>query len=199
MPETLVSSETALAHFIERLQSSGMEWDPYPHYYLDGILPDDYYGLLLKHLPESECYENLFETTDLKLDHFRHRDQRNLNDGWTGMLSEDMKQFWLSFNAWFLGNELADAVLESFAAPMQERFGPKGSWPEPSVEAQLIRHRAGYFLGPHSDLYTKLIVLLIYLAPDYSSTHLGTSLYRPKQAGFSCADSRHYPFEDFIT
>src|SRR5207244_912794 len=28
--------------------------------------------------------------------------------------------------------------------------------------------------------------------------HLGTSLYRPKAAGFSCPNSTHYPVEDFI-
>ena len=66
------------------------------------------------------------------------------------------------------------------------------------MESQLIRHRAGYYLGPHSDLYTKLVVLLIYLAPDRSAEHLGTSLYRPKDPEFSCPDSAHYPFEDFI-
>src|SRR5262249_3295120 len=61
-----------------------------------------------------------------------------------------------------------------------------------------IRHRAGYFLGPHSDLFSKLVVLLIYLPPDESSAHLGTSLYRPKDPGFSCPNSTHYPFEDFV-
>ena len=66
------------------------------------------------------------------------------------------------------------------------------------MESQLIRHRAGYFLGPHSDLYTKLVVLLIYLAPDESAAHLGTSLYRPKDPGFTCPNSTHYPFEDFV-
>ncbi len=42
------------------------------------------------------------------------------------------------------------------------------------------------------------MVLLLYLAPDESAEHLGTSLYRPKQAGFSCPDSKHYPVDDFI-
>jgi hypothetical protein len=88
-------------------------------------------------------------------------------------------------------------VLRSFAEPLRARFGEEQSWPEVSVEPQLIRHRAGYFLGPHSDLYTKLVVLLIYLAPDESASHLGTSLYSPKDAGFSCPNSTHYPFEDF--
>jgi hypothetical protein len=78
------------------------------------------------------------------------------------------------------------------------RFGDVESRPAVSVESQLIRHRAGYFLGPHSDLHTKLVVLLLYLAPDESAGHLGTSLYRPKRAGFTCPNGTHYPFEDFI-
>jgi hypothetical protein len=198
MTETSVLAATPLAHFVERLRFSKLELKPYPHYYLENIFPQDYYQSLIRNLPGSGSYENLFEITDLKLDHFRHRDQRNLNDDWTARLAGDLKQFWDNFNSWFLGPDLADAVLNSFAEPLQARFGPRESWPEVSVESQLIRHRAGYFLGPHSDLYTKLIVLLIYLAPDHSAAHLGTSLYRPKDPAFTCANSTHYPFEDFV-
>jgi len=198
MTEASVMAATPLVHFVGRLRLSELEWEPFPHYYLENIFPDDYYQLLLRHLPDSGAYENLFEITDLKLDHFRHRDQRNLNDSWTAELSDDLRQFWDSFNAWFLGPDLADAVLSSFTEPLRARFGERELWPEVSVESQLIRHRAGYFLGPHSDLYTKLIVLLIYLAPDDNASHSGTSLYRPKDPGFTCASSKHYPFEDFI-
>lgn len=198
MTEASILPMSPLAHFVDRLRVSEVELEPYPHYYLENIFPDDYYQSLLSHLPESGAYQNLFEITDLKLDHFRHRDQRDLNDGWTAALSDELKEFWNSFNAWFLGPDLAHAVLDSFAEPLRARFGARESWPEVSVESQLIRHRAGYFLGPHSDLYTKLVVLLIYLAPDHRAAHLGTSLYRPRDPGFTCANSIHYPFEDFV-
>ena len=39
---------------------------------------------------------------------------------------------------------------------------------------------------------------MLYLAPDDRNEKLGTSLYRPKADGFTCPDSKHYPFEDFI-
>jgi hypothetical protein len=81
---------------------------------------------------------------------------------------------------------------------MRSRFGERGEWPAVSVEAQLIRHQAGYFLGPHTDLSTKLVVLLIYLPPDDSHPYLGTSLYRPKKSGVTCPDSKHYPFGEFV-
>ncbi|HUS10892.1 MAG TPA: hypothetical protein VMZ30_10530 [Pyrinomonadaceae bacterium] len=186
-----------LAHFIERLRTAEVVLEPYPHYYLENVFPHDYYRALLNHLPAGSVYQNLFEITDYKLDHFRYRDQRNLNDGWTNSLPVGLKEFWNSFNEWFLGPTLAQAVLESFSAPLRGRFGTE-PWPAVSVESQLIRHRAGYFLGPHSDLYTKLVVLLLYLAPDESAAHLGTSLYRPKDPNFSCPNSLHYSFDDFV-
>jgi hypothetical protein len=181
---------TPLDHFITRLRTARVDLDPFPHYCLDDVFPDDYYQQLLHHLPPIDVYENLYEVTDLKLDHFRHRDQRDMNDGWTDRLPPHLKPFWDSFNEWFLSLRLAHAVLESFSSQ-------RASWPEVSVESQFIRHRAGYYLGPHSDLYTKLVVLLIYLAPDNSAEHLGTSLYRPKDASFTCPDSKHYSFDDF--
>lgn len=182
---------TPLDHVSERLRTARVDLDPFPHYYLEDLFPDDYYQQILTHLPPTDVYENLYEVTDLKLDHFRHRDQRDMNDGWTDRLPANLQPFWQSFNEWFLGPDFARAVLDSFRTQ-------RTSWPEVSVESQFIRHRAGYFLGPHSDLYTKLVVLLIYLAPDTRAEHLGTSLYRPKDPGFSCPDSKHYPFEDFI-
>lgn len=186
-----------LSHFADRLREAEVSIDPYPHYCLENVFPDDYYQELLRNLPASDSYNNLYEVTTLKLDHFRHRDQRDMNDGWTDKLPAEQKKFWDGFDSWFLGSELAQAVLQTFAEQMNAKFA-QVQWPEVSVESQLIRHRAGYFLGPHSDLFTKLVVLLIYLAPDASAAHLGTSLYRPKDPNFTCPNSTHYPFSDFV-
>jgi hypothetical protein len=198
LTENLSFKTSPLAHLVARLSASELILEPYPHYYLERIFPEDYYASMLEHLPASGVYQNLYEVTDLKLEHFRHRDQRNLDDSWTDALPPKLKNFWDRFDGWFLSQELARAVLRSFAAPLCARFGAEESWPEVSVESQFIRHRAGYFLGPHSDLHTKIAVLLIYLAPDESGAHLGTSIYRPKDAGFSCPNSTHYPFEQFV-
>ena len=193
----LTSTVDPLIYVTDRLRAAAVLPDPYPHYYLEDVFPGEYYDSLLRHLPDSAVYDNLFAVTDLKLDHFRHRDQRDLNEGWTDMLPDHIRRFWVDFNRWFMGPEFAQAVLRTFAEQLSERFGDE-PWPEVSVEAQFIRHRAGYFLGPHSDLYTKMVVLIFYLAPDDSFAHLGTSLYRPKDPSFTCPDSKHHPFEDFV-
>src|SRR6476660_2214040 len=104
-----------LNHLRDRLREAQVDTDPFPHYYLEGALPEDYYRKLLAHLPGSSGYENLYEVTDLKLDHFRHRYQRDLNEGWTSALPPELQTFWNSFNEWFLSPALAEAFLESFA------------------------------------------------------------------------------------
>jgi hypothetical protein len=197
MAEKPALAPSPLAYVVDRFISTQVIHEPYPHFFLEDVFPNEYYQFLLKHLPESAIYQNLYAVTDLKLDHFRHRDQRDLNGNWTEKLPDDIKSFWIDFERWFLGPEMAQTVLRSFAGPLRERFGGEDQWPEVSVEAQLIRHRAGYFLGPHSDLYSKLVVLLLYLPHDDRAAHLGTSIYRPKVPGFTCANSVHYSFEDF--
>ena len=123
-----------LQHFIDRLKTAAMISDPYPHYCLDRVFPEAFYRSLLRHLPDASAYQNLFQITTLKLDHFRFRDQRDLADGWTASLPDELRRFWEEFNAWFLGPELARAVLDSFAGPMRARFGESTEWPAVSVE-----------------------------------------------------------------
>lgn len=184
-------------HVARRLGEAEVVSDPYPHFFLENLFPGEFYRELLDRLPSRDAYQNLFEITTLKLDHFRFRDQRDLADGWINSLPQELKAFWETFNSWFLSPELATAVLRSFAGPMQRRFGSEDNWPEVSVEVQLIRHEAGYFLQPHSDANSKLVVLLIYLPQDASGKHLGTSIYQPRDRGFTCPASKHHPFEDF--
>lgn len=191
-------SASLLSHFVARLRAAEVVSEPFPHYYLEQVLPTEYYQELLRHMPASVVYENWLPFTALKLDHFQYRDQRDLNEGWTKNLPAELREFWDSFDEWFLRPELAHALLESFAEPLSARFGEGTPWPAVSVESQLVRHRAGYFLQPHSDAHQKIAAFLLYLAPDESALHLGTSLYRPKDRDFSCPDSKCYPFEDFV-
>ena len=77
---------SVLSHFADRLREAEVSLDPYPHYCLENVFPDDYYQELLRNLPASDSYNNLYEVTTLKLDHFRHSDQRDMNAGWTDKL-----------------------------------------------------------------------------------------------------------------
>jgi FkbM family methyltransferase len=76
---------------------------------------------------------------------------------------------------------------------LDERFGVKSS----SDELLLLRDRPGYKIPPHTDTPRKVVTMLCYLPADFSKEQHGTSVYRPKESGFTCPDGRHHRFEDF--
>src|SRR5258707_118198 len=122
-----------LAQVVDRLRHAEVVPEPYPHYYLENVFPEGYYRAILSNLPGSAVYQNLFDVTDLKLDHFRQRDQRDMNRGWTEGLPDELKGFLDRFTGWFLGPDLAQAALKSFSEPLRQRFGDEGRWPAVSV------------------------------------------------------------------
>ena len=56
-----------IAHVVERLRAAKVVPDPFPHFCLENVFPEDYYQEILRHLLGSEAYQNLFEITTLKL------------------------------------------------------------------------------------------------------------------------------------
>lgn len=191
--------EEPLPHMLQRLREARLVTEPYAHFYLENVFPDDYYRTLLQHLPAPADYgSSLYHASQRKLEHYRNRRQSNLDADWVASLPPQLQDFWGGFNACLFSPALAEAALDSFAPVMHEQFGQKESWPAWSTEAQLACHRAGYFLHPHTDATSKLVVFLLYLASDSNHEHLGTSLYRPKDPGFFCPLDNPHPYENFI-
>lgn len=59
-------------------------------------------------------------------------------------------------------------------------------------ETLLIRDKPGYAIGPHTDHPDKVISALFYLQGEE-----GTSLYTPRQKGFTCPGGPHHSFNKF--
>lgn len=70
-----------------------------------------------------------------------------------------------------------------------EKFGISGDFTD---ETLLVRDMPGYAIGPHTDSPKKVITALFYLRGQE-----GTSIYTPKEAGFTCKGGPHYEFEQF--
>jgi hypothetical protein len=80
-----------------------------------------------------------------------------------------------------------------------------GDLPESLSDAQLeitdelllVRDRSRYSLGPHTDKPAKVISVLFYLPADERLARHGTSIYLPKEEGFTADGGAHLPFEGF--
>jgi hypothetical protein len=61
----------------------------------------------------------------------------------------------------------------------------------------LVEDVTKYALGPHTDSPKKVITMLFYLPRDLSQSHMGTSIYLPKDPAFRCQGGPHYKFDGF--
>ena len=62
----------------------------------------------------------------------------------------------------------------------------------------LNKHDPGYYLGPHTDRFEKIVTCVFYMPERPRLDHLGTSLYRPKEPGFTCRGIVHHHPNGFI-
>jgi len=49
-------------------------------------------------------------------------------------------------------------------------------------------------MGPHTDSPKRFISMMIYLPDNNDHSNLGTSIYRPKQQGFTCEGLVHHSY-----
>jgi hypothetical protein len=87
-------------------------------------------------------------------------------------------------------------MLQKFGPFVQQRFkGAQGL--QFYNESLLVEDITKYSLGPHTDSPRKVLTFLFYLPKDESQSHLGTSIYIPKDGTYTCPGRPHYGFENF--
>ena len=156
-------------HFISRLESAEIKDSPYKHTYITRAFPQDYYESMLKFLPPDESY------TD------RTFDNRAM------VRAYDLGGFWQGLSIWMTKQNVLRAVLDLFEL-------------KPStikIDVRLVRDSRGYKIKPHTDIKSKLLSLLFYLAPDETQPGGGTTVMVPKDRSFTSDGLSRYPFEDF--
>jgi hypothetical protein len=166
---------------------------PYPHFFVQDIFDGEYYAQIQANLPDSNDMLPIEKVRPV-----RGYDERfvfELKGKQLERLPSAKQAFWRDLQAWLVGGRFGQIILNKFAPFMEQRFGNA----EVSLydDAMLVQDVTNYALGPHTDAQRKVVTMLFYLPRDTSQTHLGTSIYVPKQATFRCAGGPHYPHEGF--
>jgi len=169
---------------------------PFPHFYLESVFPEDFYRELRAHLPELAVYKRLDETGTVPKGRYQERFVCPVADAEEAEFAAGNGTFWAEFNTWLMGESLARLIVDKFRAGFDERFG-QGVDPRFEVDARLVRDFTNYAISPHTDNPRKLVSLLFYLPGDDTLSHLGTSMYVPKDPGFRCDGGPHHPFDLF--
>ena len=157
---------------IDRIMSTPLIEQPFPHIYLKDVFSDSFYAELLKNLEVP--YIPISEARDIA-----GYPERSVHD--------PKSDFWQA-----LDGKMRDGRLKSALCAKLGRYAPTFR-----DETLLIKDIAGYNIGPHTDSPHKVLTAIFYLPKDDSMPEAGTSIYVPKQRGVQCAGERHYFFEDF--
>lgn len=194
-------SRQVLHHVLGRLAKVEVVMSPFPHAVVDGILPEDYYAEAIKHFPAPTSMRPLDETGRVVgKGIYRERLVTLFTEGDFARLTSVQADFWRGFADWMYSDTFLNAFVDKFQPMLEARItNIQAAEGEVKVrgDALLVNDQSNYEIGPHTDAPHRLVTFLFYLPPDASMRELGTSLYTPKDAGFTCWGGPHHPRERF--
>ena len=190
-------SSAAQLNMLYRIGNAPVNPFPFPHIYVRDVFPAAFYADLLRHLPPRDAFSPLSAVRPMSSDLYdQTRSVLILSPEHVGRLAEPYRAFWESVAVMLLNGRLGDLLFGKFGQLIQGRFQaqPGADFYD---EALLVQDSQNYTLGPHTDSPTKVLAFLFYLPEDDSRPHLGTSIYVPKDRGFTCPGGPHYTFDRF--
>lgn len=167
---------------------------PYPHIYIPEIFPPDFYSAMQQSMPDPEAMIPIEQARPVR--NTKERFVLELSDRHLATLPQDKQPFWRDLSGWLLSGQFKRLVLAKFQPYVEQRFN--GTPMTFSDESLLIQDVTKYSLGPHTDSPKKVITMLFYLPKDESQSHLGTSIYLPKDSSFRCAGGPHHSYDGFV-
>jgi len=191
-----MSSTDVDLHVEYRIANAPMLEFPYPHIYVRDIFPQDFYASLRANLPSEAHLRTLRSFGRVADDYPDSRIVMPLRPEHTGQLEPAQRAFWEALMGWMLGPRFGQLMIAKFGAYLQRRFNDLRAQ-RFDAESLVVRDRTTYSLEPHTDAQDKVLSFLFYLPADASLAQLGTSLYVPRDPGFSCPGGKSYPFEGF--
>lgn len=191
-------SSTVEDHVLSRIAEAPIQRLPTPHFYLEGVFPDDYYRALLANMPGDEDYTCLGDTGRVPKGAYRERFVFIPTSEDIDRLPEEKRDFWRDFSKWLYGERFFRTMVGKFSQAAATRFAGKLDKIKLTSEILVVRDRTNYSIGPHTDAPHRFLSMLFYCPPDASREHLGTSLYMPIDRGFTCEGGPHYDFDKFV-
>ena len=190
-------------HAIYRILNTPLRHYPFTHLYVEEVFPPAFYQEMQRQRLPDAVFQSLVKVRGLGGNFSPQRFSFFPRDLPQAALPESQRHFWQQLFESFLQDDFLNAWRRPFGAAFKAhathylKQKPPGTSSAVTREMLLLRDFEDYLLGPHSDRPSKLLSVLIYLAPDETRPELGTSLYLPKDRAFTCEGKKHHKREDF--
>tara|TARA_Y100001936_G_scaffold2433_1_gene2305 strand:- start:2914 stop:3606 length:693 start_codon:yes stop_codon:yes gene_type:complete len=171
--------QPAFEYVIKKVNDAPIIETPYKHIMISDIFPDEFYDMLLEHIPSVSTY-----TSKPK---YPGRQTMTLDD--FDILDEKKKIFWEEMYTFLRSDDFANILLKKF------NISKNGI-------SNLFLHKdlENFEVKPHRDVFSKLVTYLFYLPKDSSLSQLGTQMLVPNDGYvFDKNDTKHQDWENFTT
>ena len=189
-------SQEINSHLIYQVLNAPIREYPFPHFFNTDIFPEPFYAQIMKHMPAENEYKSLIKHG--LVTYLPEHKERSAHRNYIPLSTDDLeledsrkRDFWQKLTKLLTGPEFIKPLLLKFGQWLVTRFGEDVNI-NYKVMIELIRDSNKWALGPHTDHPDKISVILLYLPKDDASPHLGTSVYTPKDPGFTCNGGPHY-------
>jgi hypothetical protein len=172
-------ANSILNHLEKKFESLQTEEEPYQHFYMENIWPDDVYSQMLQLLPAQDLYRPLNIRQWVNADGVSTRDKCYFAET-IDKMEPEAAAFWTQIAIALTSRRLRNLLFNCFKRDVALRLGVKEdevvdaeSW----VTFGLTRDFQDYKLKPHTDGYPRVVTAQFYLPKDESQRDLGTSIY----------------------
>jgi hypothetical protein len=167
-------------HWQLKVDAAPLERDPFDHFYVDGIWPDDVYAQILMSFPDKKHYVPINLKQWVRAKGESTRDRISLTNESIGKFEPGLREFWMQIWRALSSEEFKRLIFSKLKGDLALRLDV----PEKDVVdckllvgAQLTRDTEDYRIKPHPDGYPRAVTMQFYLPSDMSQIDLGTSLY----------------------
>jgi hypothetical protein len=173
-------AESIIRHWEINISAALLEREPFEHFYIEEIWPQNVYLELLNSLPPIEHYVPINIKKWVRANGESTRDRIALTEQNIGKLESRLQEFWLQITKALYSDELKIAVFSKLKRDISLRLGIKPEevpYAKVLAGADLIRDTEEYRIKPHPDGYPRAVTMQFYLPENADQLDLGTSLY----------------------
>jgi len=194
-------------HIEAQLEAATLELFPFPHLIIKNFFPDTVYkNIQTYNLFNKNKGQAWITKSRMLLNRnttpYDHRMQINFHKSEAYEATQEERGFWDTVIQAFIADDwFPQIVYKKFPHYFDIRFGELASkgtlWPKLKKQLFLQRHEPNYYIGPHTDIATRIFTCIFSFASRPGFEAYGTQLLRHKDPMARCWGDSHYGFEDF--
>jgi hypothetical protein len=195
------------SHIEAKMGDARVDLYPFPHLIIENFFPSSVYDDMIRlNLFRTNCGVDWISTANMAATGnstpYDHRKQINFHNTDPYDSDKDAKQFWEEIKRTFLGDSwFPKTVYNVFPQYFAIRFGEAvfrdDFWTKFHPELFLQRHEPNYYIGPHTDIASRVFTVIFSLASVNGYEEYGTQLLRHKDPYARSGGKTHHSFDNF--